>query len=73
MKNQLKYVLLFLGFFAFVALWQSIYIVSQVQQAIVLQFGELVDDVVGELLGGVGDELCHHGGREHFGRSVRSG
>ncbi|MBO4284659.1 MAG: protease modulator HflC [Alphaproteobacteria bacterium] len=40
MKNQLKYVLLFLGFFAFVALWQSIYIVSQVQQAIVLQFGE---------------------------------
>ena len=40
MKNQLKYVLLFLGFLAFVALWQSVYIVSQVQQAIVLQFGE---------------------------------
>lgn len=40
MKNQLKYVLLFLSFLAFVALWQSVYIVSQVQQAIVLQFGE---------------------------------
>jgi len=40
MKNQFKYILLFLVFFAVVALWQSIYIVSQVQQAIVLQFGE---------------------------------
>ncbi|MBQ7659768.1 MAG: protease modulator HflC [Alphaproteobacteria bacterium] len=40
MKNQLKYVLLFLSLLAFVALWQSVYIVSQVQQAIVLQFGE---------------------------------
>ena len=40
MKNQIKYIWLFAGLFVLFVVMQSVYIVNQVEQAIVFQFGE---------------------------------